>query len=270
MIRSENISKIFERNIPKNPSEDKIKKKTRRNKKTKEQFLAVKEISFTAEDGEILGILGPNGAGKTTLLRILGNIMSPSDGKVEISTKSGEIAPDSKTAREHLGYLSANTKLFKRITPRETLELLGRLYGFDKQKSQERAIEIIELLDMKNFADNQIDRLSTGQLQRTNIARCLMHDPLNYILDEPTLGLDVISSRSIIEFMKKEKERGKTILYSTHYMEEAEFLCDRILMIHKGEVIAYGTPSEINQLAESTNLRDAFIHLSEKMETDHE
>ena len=265
MIRGKNISKIFERNIPRDKKE-----KRSREKKTKEEFYAVNKVDFVAENGEILGILGPNGAEKTTLLRIIGNIMSPSEGTVEISTKTGEIAPDAKTARENIGYLSANTKLFKRITPRETLALLGQLYDFDKKKSEERAAEIIELLDMRSFADNQIDRLSTGQLQRTNIARCLMHDPLNYILDEPTLGLDVISSRSIIEFMKQEKNRGKTILYSTHYMEEAEFLCDRILMLHKGEVIAYGTPNEINSLADSTNLRDAFIRLSEKMEATHE
>ncbi|MDO4710742.1 MAG: ATP-binding cassette domain-containing protein [Peptostreptococcaceae bacterium] len=269
MIRCTNISKIFERQIQEKKDEKRSKIPFLRKKgKTKEEFFAVRSIDLTAQDGEILGILGPNGAGKTTLLRILGNIMSPSSGTVEISKKDGNIAEDPKTARENLGYLSANTKLFKLISPREMMHMVGDLYGFPKQEIRERTQKIIDLLDMSSFADNNIDRLSTGQTQRTNIARCLLHDPLNYILDEPTLGLDVLSSAAIIEFMKNERDRGKTILYSTHYMEEAEYLCDRIIMIHKGEIIAQGTPDEIKQISNSNNLRDAFITLSESSKED--
>lgn len=267
MIKCTNISKVFERNIP----EEKIRKKNRfslfrKKGKSKEDFFALKNIDLIANNGEILGILGPNGAGKTTLLRILGNIMNPGSGTVEISKKDGHIAENSKIARENLGYLSANTKLFKRITPKEMLALVGNLYGYDKETIAQKSAEIIELLDMTSFADNRIDHLSTGQMQRTNIARCLLHDPLNYILDEPTLGLDVISSGAIIEFMKNERNRGKAILYSTHYMEEAEYLCDRIIMIHQGEIIANGTPREIKELSNTNNLRDAFIALSKGLD----
>ncbi|MDO5062370.1 MAG: ABC transporter ATP-binding protein [Peptostreptococcaceae bacterium] len=267
MIRCTDINKIFERQIQEKKQDPSERSSFfRKRGKTKEEFFAVKNISLTANDGEILGILGPNGAGKTTLLRILGNIMTPTSGTVEITRKDGSITENSKAARENLGYLSANTKLFKLISPREMMQMVGNLYGFTKQEIEERTDKIIDLLDMSSFADNKIDRLSTGQTQRTNIARCLLHDPLNYILDEPTLGLDVISSSSIIEFMKNERDRGKTILYSTHYMEEAEYLCDRILMIHKGEIIAQGTPEEIKMRSETNNLRDAFIALSENKE----
>lgn len=267
MIRCTDISKIFERQIQEKKQDPPARFSfLRKRGKTKEDFYAVKNISLAANDGEILGILGPNGAGKTTLLRILGNIMTPTSGKVEITRKDGTITEDSKAARENLGYLSANTKLFKLISPREMMQMVGNLYGFSKQEVEERTEKIIDLLDMSSFADNMIDRLSTGQTQRTNIARCLLHDPLNYILDEPTLGLDVISSGSIIEFMKNERDHGKTILYSTHYMEEAEYLCDRILMIHKGEILAQGTPNAIKAQSGKNNLRDAFIELSENKE----
>ncbi len=265
MIRCNNISKEFERQIPKEKKKNGFLLFGKKGK-TKENFYAIQNIGFEAKDGEILGILGPNGAGKTTLLRILSNVMTASGGEVEISTKENLIAQDSQTARRNIGYLSANTKLFKHITPRELMQMVGKLYGFEEAQINERSEEIIKLLDMSAFADNKIDKLSTGQMQRSNIARCLMHDPLNYIFDEPTLGLDVIASRAIIEFMKNERNRGKAILYSTHYMEEAEYLCDKILMIHQGKIIAYGTPDEIKALSNTSNLRDAFIVLSEKTE----
>ena len=117
---------------------------------------------------------------------------------------------------------------------------------------------------MKDFCDNRIEKLSTGQTQRASIARCLIHSPDIYIFDEPTLGLDIISSDSIIRFMKNEKSKGRTVIYSTHYMEEAEFLCDRIIMIHKGKIIAQGTPSQLKNLTGSSNLRETFISLTKK------
>lgn len=234
--------------------------------RTKIEFFALRDVSLQANDGEILGILGPNGAGKTTLLRILGNIMMPTQGIVEIMDPQGSIAKNQQEAKQIIGYLSANTKLFQRMTPRELLIFVGNLYGFEKEHSKERAQEIIDLLDMEDFDDNKIDRLSTGQLQRTNIARCLLHDPPNYIFDEPTLGLDVISSSTIMEFMKKERNRGKAIIYSTHYMEEAEYLCDRVLMIHHGQIIASGSPQEVKSLTGTNNLRDAFISLIQHQE----
>lgn len=141
--------------------------------------------------------------------------------------------------------------------------MLGEIYGMTRQETEERIARIIDILDLGAFVDNRIERLSTGQTQRVSIARCLLHSPQVYIFDEPTLGLDIISSRSIIDFMKQEKENGKTVLYSTHYMEEAEFLCDRIVMIYQGRVVAKGSPDELKEQTRTTNLRETFLKLIE-------
>lgn len=225
----------------------------------KEEFFAVDHVSFTAENGEILGILGPNGAGKTTLLRMLGSLMEPTSGQVTIIDKQGEPVIRREVLKKHIGYLSENTKLYGRFTVREMLSLFAQLYDQTQEEIEERITEIGKLLQMDAFLDNRIEKLSTGQKQRTSIARCLIHDPDIYIFDEPTLGLDIISSKAIIDFMKQEKEKGKSVLYSTHYMEEAEFLCDRIVMIDKGKVIASGTPEELKTATGTGNLRDTFF-----------
>ena len=135
------------------------------------------------------------------------------------------------------------------------------IYGISEQDSQKRIEEISKILKMEPFLYNKIANLSTGQTQKVNIARCFIHDPKYYILDEATTGLDIISSQIILEFIKKEKKRGKTILYSTHYMEEAENICDRVFMIHKGKMLRMGTPKEIKKETNTTNLRDAFFQL---------
>lgn len=225
----------------------------------KEEFFAVDGVSFSAKSGEILGILGPNGAGKTTLLRMLGSLMEPTSGMVAIVDKDGEVITDKGKRKQHIGYLSENTKLYGRFTVREMLSVFGQLYGFSKERIEERINLVEDVLQMEGFMDNRIEKLSTGQKQRTSIARCLIHDPDVYIFDEPTLGLDVISSKAIIDFMKEEKKRGKCVLYSTHYMEEADALCDRILMMNEGKVIAEGTPKELRIQTNTDNLRDTFF-----------
>jgi len=225
----------------------------------KEEFFAVDHVSFEAQDGEILGILGPNGAGKTTLLRMLGSLMEPTSGQVVITNKDKEQITEKEVLKKHIGYLSENTKLYGRFTVRELLLLFGELYGFSKEETGARVEKMCELLQMEAFIDNRIEKLSTGQKQRTSIARCLVHNPEIYIFDEPTLGLDIISSKAIIDFMKQEKARGKSVLYSTHYMEEAEFLCDRIIMIDRGKIIAAGTPQELKAATGTDNLRDTFF-----------
>lgn len=225
----------------------------------KEEFFAVDRVSFTVNEGEILGILGPNGAGKTTLLRMLGSLMEPTSGQVVITDSSQAQITEKEALKKYIGYLSENTKLYGRFTVREMLSLFGELYGFSKEETAGRIEQTCDLLDMAAFMDNRIEKLSTGQKQRTSIARCLVHDPDIYIFDEPTLGLDIISSKAIIDFMKQERERGKSVLYSTHYMEEAEFLCDRIIMIDKGRIIASGTPGELKEATDTGNLRDTFF-----------
>ncbi len=238
-------------------------KNEKKNKKT--EMNAVDGISLTVGDGEIVGILGPNGAGKTTLLRMMSRLMKPTEGTVSIRIGEKEISEDVELKR-NIGYLSNNTKLYGRLSARELLQMLGVLYGMSESDTKERIEKISGVLSMDSFLDNRIERLSTGQTQRASIARCLVHDPQVYIFDEPTLGLDIISSAAIIDFMKGERERGKTVLYSTHYMEEAEYLCDRIVMIHRGKIIREGTPAALKEQMGKENLRDVFAELIHKSE----
>ena len=243
MIKVENVSKKF----------------VKKDKKKNIEFFADKDISLEAKEGEILGILGPNGAGKTTLLRIIAGIMEPTKGKVIINDtnyKENEIE-----IKKHLAFLSGNTKLYKDISCRELLHMCGDYYKIPKAKQEERIKELSKYLELDSFIDQRIGNLSTGQTQRVGIARCIMHDPKYYILDEATSGLDIISSEVILDFVKKERDRGKCILYSTHYMEEAENICDRVVLIHQGKVVKTGTPEEIVKETNTTNLRDAFFKI---------
>ena len=238
-----------------------VKTFTRNEKKSKKSEInAVDGISLSVNAGEIVGILGPNGAGKTTLLRMMSKLMKPTSGMVSIRINDEEITDDLEVKR-HIGYLSNNTRLYGRLSASELLQMLGVLYGISEEDTQKRIAKISEILSMDSFLDNRIEKLSTGQTQRASIARCLVHDPQVYIFDEPTLGLDIISSAAIIDFMKGERERGKTVLYSTHYMEEAEYLCDRIIMIHQGKIISEGTPADLKAQTEKSSLRDVFAEL---------
>lgn len=254
MIEAVNLCKQFERTV-------------RQGKKSrKEEFLAVDHVSLKAEAGEIVGILGPNGAGKTTLLRMLGMLMTPTEGEIRLTDPAGGCIENLTKKKEAIGYLSGNTKLYPRFSIREYLQFLGELYGYPKQEITEKAEEIIRILDMEKFADNRIEKLSTGQTQRASIARCLMADPRLYILDEPTLGLDIISADAIIRFMKEQQEKGKTVLYSTHYLEEAQVLCNRIYMICRGRIVAEGTPDELMEKTGTGSLREAFHSIFDQIE----
>jgi len=243
MITIKNVKKEFE----------KLDKK-----RNKYKFFAVNDVSLTAKDGEIIGILGPNGAGKTTLLRMIGGIMEPTSGTItydELNFLKNEI-----DIKKQIAYLSGNTKIYKNISPYELLKMCLDFYEYPEDH-EKRIEEISKILELDKFLYNKIENLSTGQTQRVNIARCLIHDPKYYILDEATSGLDIISSQIILDFIKNEKERGKTILYSTHYMEEAENICDKVYMINQGKIIASGTGKEIKNQTKTTNIRDSFFKL---------
>ena len=244
MIKVEHITKKFVRN---------------KNKKEKEVFLADDDITFEANDGEIIGILGPNGAGKTTLLRMIAGILEPTQGKISfdgMNYKENEIE-----IKQNIAYLSGNTKIYDTLSTYELLKMCCDIYGVDKEKSEKRIKEITKVLGMEQFLYNKIANLSTGQTQKVNLARCLVHNPKYYILDEATTGLDIISSQIILNFIKEERDNGKTILYSTHYMEEAENICNRVIMINKGKIIKTGTPEKIKKDTNTSNLRDAFFTL---------
>lgn len=244
MLKVKNISKRFER-IDKN--------------KNKTYFYADKDISFEAKDSKIVGILGPNGAGKTTLLRIIAGILTPDSG--EILYDDLDYKKDILKIKKNLAYLSGNTKIYNSLSTYELLKMCAEFYDVSPSKIEQRIKEVATLLKIDSFINNRISKLSTGQMQRVNIARCLIHNPKYYILDEATSGLDIISSQIILDFIKEEKKKGKTILYSTHYMEEAENICDEIVMLNKGEIIYHGTPEEIKKKTKTTNLRDAFFSI---------
>lgn len=215
-------------------------------------------ISLKADEGEIIGILGPNGAGKTTLLRMMGMLMAPTRGSVVLTDKDGLEITEHTKKKAAIGYLSGNMTLYPRFSIREYLQFLGDLYGYGQEVTGKRIDDIFRVLNMEEFGDNRIEKLSTGQTQRASIARCLMADPAVYILDEPTLGLDILSADAIIRFMRSQKELGKTVLYSTHYLEEAQFLCDRVYMICAGRIATSGTPRELMEQTGAGSLRKAF------------
>lgn len=242
MIKVENISKKFIKEIK---------------NKEKIEFYADKDITFEAKDGEILGILGPNGAGKTTLLRMISGIMTPSSGTITIDNlnyKDNELE-----IKKRISFLTGNTKLYKDLSAYELLTMCGEYYGLSTKEINNRIKDLTDRFKMKDFLYQRISSLSTGQTQRVSIARCLVHNPKYYILDEPTSGLDIISSKVILDTIKEERNKGNCILYSTHYMEEAENICDRVIMINKGIVIKQGTPKQIKEDTGTTNLRDAFF-----------
>ena len=228
-------------------------------KKEKEEFTAVDNLSFDVNEGEILGILGPNGAGKTTLLRMIAGIMQPNKGTITIDDLTYE--KNETDIKKMLAYLSGNTKIYGTISPYELLKMCAEIYDIPASEIDSRIKEISKILNIDSFLHNRIEKLSTGQTQRVNIARCMIHKPKYYILDEATSGLDIITSQIILNFIKDEKSKGKTILYSTHYMEEAENICDMIIMINKGRIIATGTPEKIKKETKTNNLRDAFFAL---------
>lgn len=222
-------------------------------------FAAVDDISLTAKEGKVIGILGANGAGKTTLLRMLAGIMEPTKGTISFDDK--DYKNNELEIKKEIAYLSGNTKIYQSITPYELLKMCCEFYDMEQSKIDKRITEISKRLKMDKFLYNRIDRLSTGQTQKVNIARSFIHDPKYYILDEVTSGLDIISSQIILDFIKEEKKNNKCILYSTHYMEEAENICDECIMINHGKIIATGTPNEIKKQTKTSNLRDAFFAL---------
>ena len=220
---------------------------------------AVKGATFSVEPGEVFGLLGPNGAGKTTLLRMLGTIISPTSGYCWVGDVRTDEAKDD--IRKDIGFLSGNTKLYGRLTASEVLFYFGRLYSMDDGKIQQRIDELAEMLDMTSFINRRCEALSTGQTQKVSIARVILHDPKVLILDEPTLGLDIMTSRTIIEFILHAKERGHSIIFSTHYMTEAEMLCDRVGLIYNGELLAVDTQEALYAQAGATNLQQTFLNL---------
>ena len=221
--------------------------------------LAVNRVSFDVRAGEVFGLLGPNGAGKTTTLRLLGTLLKPSSGSARVN--GFDIYREAARVREQIGFLSGDMGLYGRLSPREILEFFGKLNGMDSPRRSMRIREMITMLDMQSFADVRTDKLSTGMKQKTAIARTMLHDPSILILDEPTSGLDVPTARTIETAILDAKKTGKCVLYSTHVMEEAEYLCDRIAVISDGVLKMTGTMEQLRAATGKQRLREIFLDL---------
>jgi len=220
---------------------------------------AVDGVSFTARDGQITGLLGPNGAGKTTTLRMLYTLMKPDRGQVLVD--GVDAAADALSVRRHLGVLPDARGLYKRLTARENIDYFAHLQGLPDEEVRSRREALIEALDMADIADRRTEGFSQGQRVKTAIARALVHDPRNVILDEPTNGLDVMATRALRQFMLKLKAEGRCVLFSSHIMQEVAALCDRIVVIAHGRVVADETPDALRAQTGEANLEEAFVKL---------
>jgi sodium transport system ATP-binding protein len=218
---------------------------------------AVQGVSFDARDGEITGLLGPNGAGKTTTLRMLYTLMAPDSGSVAID--GFDSVRDAEAVRRRLGVLPDARGIYKRLTARENIAYFGRLHGMDDGAIARRTAELSAALGMDDVLDRQSEGFSQGQRTKTAIARALVHDPKNVILDEPTNGLDVMTTRGLRDFLRQLRAEGRCVIFSSHIMQEVAALCDRIVVIAQGKVMAAGTPDELRAQTGEQNLEDAFV-----------
>jgi sodium transport system ATP-binding protein len=220
---------------------------------------SVRGVSFRAPDGQITGLLGPNGAGKTTTLRMLYTLMKPDRGTVRVDGLDAH--RDATTVRRRLGVLPDARNIYKRLTARENIEYFGRLHGLDKGTIARRIETLAQTLGM-DFLERRAEGFSQGERTKTAIARALVHDPRNVILDEPTNGLDVMTTRSLREFLQRLRAEGRCVIFSSHIMQEVAALCDRIVVIAGGEVKAIGTPDELRAMTGETDLENVFVRLT--------
>lgn len=240
MIQIEQLTKVF-------PNPDGTEK------------TAVDHISFSVRPGEIYGLLGPNGAGKTTSLRMISGLLRPTSGRVIIAGQDVTDHPDQ--VKRHIGYLTANTGLYARLTPAEVLQYFATLYDIPQAVARPRIAQLSEWLDMGSYLNLRCGALSTGQKQRTNIARALIADPQILIMDEPTLGLDVLSNRIILEFIQTQADAGKAVLLSTHALDEIDKMCRRLGLIHDGRLVAEGELDDLRRQTGRERLSEVFLHL---------
>ena len=220
---------------------------------------AVKDVSLVAEDGKITALLGANGAGKTTSMRMIYALIKPETGVVKVD--GIDSTEDPVAARARMGVLPDARGLYKRLTARENMAYFGRLQGMQEADIKRRSDELIERLGMEKFADRQTDGFSQGQRVKVAIARAIIHDPQNILLDEPTNGLDVMSTRAIRAFLREEKARGKCVLFSSHVMQEVSAVCDIITVVDAGIIRATGTEQQLLEQTGEKNLEDAFVNL---------
>ncbi len=226
-------------------------------RKTFGKVIAVDDVSFRAEDGQITGLLGPNGAGKTTTLRVLYTILKPDTGTAQVD--GFDVVKQPIEVQKRIGVLPDAHGLYPRLTARENIRYYGRLHGLESAKLEDQIERLNRVLEMEDFIDRRTEGFSSGQRMKVAIARSLVHDPSNILLDEPTNGLDVMSTRSMRSFIRNLQEEGKCVLFSSHIMQEVSALCDQIVVINRGVVAASGTPEQLKTSTGQQNLEDAFV-----------
>lgn len=219
---------------------------------------AVDGIDFECRGGEIFGLLGANGAGKTTTLRMLATILRPTDGCARVMGR--DVRREPEAVRRSLGFYSASTALYPRLTARETLDFFARVNGVPRDRVDARIDELVERFGIGEYADARVEKLSSGMMQKVSIARTVAHDPPVLIFDEPSVGLDVMNALEMQRIVRELRDRGKTILFSTHVMSEAQKLCDRIAILHRGRILASGTLDELREWSGEHYLEDIFVH----------
>lgn len=231
-------------------------------------FRALDNVSFEVRPGEIYGLLGPNGAGKTTCLRILSTVLKPTRGLAEVAGIN--VMHDAEGVRRNIGFMSCNTGIYDRMTAREMVEYFGRLYGIPEEKLQDRIEEIFDVLQMHDIKDRLGSKMSTGMKQKVSIARTIVHDPPVIIFDEPTSGLDVLVARNVLQTVEVLKDQGKCIIFSTHIMREVEKLCDRISVIHRGQILDEGTLPELADRHDQPDVEELFFDLIQQRDAELE
>ena len=223
------------------------------------QVLAVDHLNFEARPGEVFGLLGPNGAGKTTAMRILCTVLKPTSGTARLA--GYDVTTQAPEVRRHIGFLSANTAIYDRMSAWEMVEYFARLYGLGGDGLRARMETVFADLRMNDFRDTLGAKMSTGMRQKVSIARAVVHDPPVLIFDEPTAGLDVLVARSVMENIERLRDLGKCILFSTHIMREVERLCDRVAVVSRGRIRACGTLDELRRRHEEPDLEELFFRL---------
>lgn len=223
---------------------------------------AVRDISFTCQPGRVFALLGPNGAGKTTTLRLIATMLKPTSGSISVA--GFDTVKQSQDVRTHLGFLTGNTGLYDRLTPNEMVKYFADLHGLDRATFEAQRDHFFRLLDMEEFANRRIGKLSTGMRQKVSIVRTIIHDPDVIVFDEPTNGLDVVTSRNIVRLIRDCKEAGKTVIFSTHRMGEVSLLSDDLAIVHQGKLCYNGTFEDFKSQMQTPSLEDEFIRLVEE------
>jgi sodium transport system ATP-binding protein len=220
---------------------------------------AVEDLHFVVQPGEVFGLLGPNGAGKTTTLRMLCTVLRPSRGWARVA--NFDVVQQAAQVRAHIGFLSANTGIYERMTAWEMVEYYGQLYQIPPERLRERMEALFETLQMNDFRHRRGGEMSTGMKQKVSIARALVHDPPVLIFDEPTAGLDVLVQRAVLQTIQQLRNQGKTILFSTHILREVEKLCDRVAIMSRGRIVACGTLPDLQEYYRQNDLEELFFSL---------